>query len=125
MGAARQGLGNPVMGEASEACMLVRRQDEQLRGVGCQLLEEGASCIVCDGADAVDLDAQFRDISFELPSSKIPQRARSGRMRGKSSKFFRSIVGSTCIIVNFPCARMVSLTAWANAAESAAEKSVG
>jgi hypothetical protein len=27
-------------------------------------LEEGARCIVCNGADAVDLDAQFRDIVF-------------------------------------------------------------
>jgi hypothetical protein len=72
MGAARQGLGNPVMGEASEACMLVRRQDEQLRGVGCQLLEEGARCIVCDGADAVDPDAQFRDIVFRTAFRQDP-----------------------------------------------------
>ena len=64
MGAARQGFGDPVMGEASEAFMLVRRQDEQLRGVRCQLLKEGARCIVRDGADAFDPDAQFRDIVF-------------------------------------------------------------
>src|SRR4029079_15313067 len=72
MGAARQGLGNPVMGEASEACMLVRRQDQQLRGVGCQLLEEGARCIVCDGADAFDLDAQFCDIVFRTAFRQDP-----------------------------------------------------
>ena len=34
-------------------------------------------------------------------------------MRGRSSKAFRSIVGSTCIIVSSPCTRQVSFTAWA------------
>ena len=46
-------------------------------------------------------------------------------MRGKSSKPWRPIVGSTCIIVSSPCTRQVSFTAWANAAWSATEKSVG
>jgi len=51
VGAASQGLGDPVVREASEAFTLVRHQ----------LLEDGARGIVCDGADAFDLDAQFRD----------------------------------------------------------------
>ena len=125
MGAASQGLGDCVVREPSKAFTLVGRQHEQLCGVRYQLLKDGARGIVCDGADAFDLEPNFATSSFELPSGKTPQRARSGRMRGKSSKTFRSIVGSTCIIVSSPCTRQASFTAWANAAASEAEKSVG
>jgi len=60
--AASHRLGDSVVCEASEAFTLVRRQHQQLCRVGHQLLENGACGIVCDGADAFDLDAQFQDV---------------------------------------------------------------
>ncbi len=62
MGAASHGLSDRVVRETSEAFMLMSRQHEQLCGVRHQLLEDGARGIVCDGADAFDLDTQLRDI---------------------------------------------------------------
>src|SRR5580765_3615473 len=62
MGAASQGFGDCVVCEPSKAFALVRGQHQQLCRVLRQLFEECASGIICNGAEAFDLDAQFRDI---------------------------------------------------------------
>src|SRR5262245_45580676 len=85
MGAASQRLGNPRMGEASEAFMLVCRQHKQLCRMGCQLSEEGVCRIVCGGADAFDLDAQFRNIVFR---AVFRQESPAGEERSDAREIF-------------------------------------
>ena len=72
MSATSQGLGDCVVRKASEAFTLVRRQHEQVCGACCYMLEESLCGIVCDSADAFDLDAQLQDIFLRAAFRQDP-----------------------------------------------------
>jgi hypothetical protein len=72
MASASKGFSDCVMREAREAFALMRGQHEQFCGECRQLAEDRVRGIVCDRADAFDLDIQFCDIFFRTAFRQDP-----------------------------------------------------